>query len=110
MSWNQNEMPEHFLGVEYDDRHGSKVSAVMSRHGLLVATDRQLVFIHKHLGAKREAHRFSYSMIDHVECSKGLLMGELKVHANGQEDIFKADSWAVESFAQYLNAKMTHSE
>lgn len=101
-----DEMPEHFLSVEYDDRHGLQVSAAKNQLGLLLGTDRQLVFIHKRLGAKREVHRFSYSMIDHVECSKGLLMGELKVYANGLEEIFKADRWAVESFAQYLSEKI----
>ena len=101
-----DEMPEHFLSVEYDDRHGLQVSAAKNQLGLLLGTDSQLVFIHKRLGAKREVHRFSYSMIDHVECSKGLLMGELKVYANGLEEIFKADRWAVESFAQYLSEKI----
>ncbi len=101
-----DEIPENMLSVEYDDRHGLQVSGAMNRHGLLVSTNRQMMFIHKHLGAKREVHQFPYSTIDHVECSKGLFMGELKVYANGLEEIFKADNWAVESFAQYLTHKI----
>ena len=101
-----DEMPENMLNVEHDDRHGLQVSGAMNRQGLLVGTDRQLMFVHKHLGAKREVHQFPYSTIDHVGCSKGLFMGELKVYSDGLEEIFKADNWTVESFAQYLSDKI----
>ena len=103
-----DELPEHFLQAEYDDRHGLQVAGTMNRFGLLVGTDRQLIFIHKHLWSKREVHKFPYTVIDHVESSDGLLMGELKVNANRLEEIFKADRWAVNTFEKYLNGKTTN--
>ena len=103
----EDEMPERFLNAEYDDRHGVNVSSAQNRLGLLVATDRRLVFVYKPPLLRPLVNEFPYDTIDGVAYSKGLLRGEVKVSAHGLEEIFKAlvGSEAV-TFAQYLGEKL----
>ena len=103
----EDEMPERFLSAEYDDRHGVKVSSGQNRMGMLVATDRRLVFVYKPPLLRPLVNEFPYDTIDGVAYSKGLIRGEVKVSANGLEEIFKAfgGSDAV-AFAEYLGEKL----
>ena len=103
----EDEMPERFLSAEYDDRHGVNVSSAQNRLGMLVATDRRLVFIYKPPLLRPQVSEFPYDTIDRVAYSKGLIRGEVKVSAQGLEEIFKAivGSEAV-TFAEYLGEKL----
>ena len=103
----EDEMPERFLSAEYDDRHGVNVSSAQNRLGMLVATDRRLVFVYNPPLLRPQVSEFSYDTIDGVAYSKGLLRGEVKVSAHGLEEIFKAivGSEAV-TFAEYLGEKL----
>ena len=102
-----DEMPERFLSAEYDDRHGVKVSSGQNRMGMLVATDRRLVFVYKPPLLRPLVNEFPYDTIDGVAYSKGLIRGEVKVSANGLEEIFKTFGGSdAAAFAEYLGEKL----
>ena len=102
----EDEMPEELLTAEYDDRRGLNVSRTYNIHGLLVCTDRRLMFVHKHLGSAPEVHEFPYDAIDRVDSSTGWVNGDFKVYSHGIEEIFKAEKSGVIGFVYFLNKKI----
>ena len=103
----EDEMPENLCDVLYDDRHGLDVSGVLNKFGLLVLTDRRLIFVHKHLGSRVEVHEFPYETIESVTFTKGLMLGSVSVWANGLEEKFdKMFSHSVDSWVNALEQKI----
>ena len=102
----QDEMPEQFLGAEYDDRNGLKVSSGENQIGLLAATDRRLIFIKKPPLLRRKVTEFPYDSIERVEFKKGLFRSQITVFASGREEIFKGFGSEVKEMAEYIEDKI----
>lgn len=55
-----------------------------NRNGMLVATDRRLVFLDKQMFGAMETETILYSALSAVEWSTGVMMGSVTLHAHGK--------------------------
>ena len=100
-----NELPERLMPASYDERHGLQVSKTTNRRGLLVATDRRLIFVDKDMGALK-VDDFAYSKISHVEFSTGMLSGDITIHVSGSKEVFEGDFLRVPQLGKHLQEKI----
>ena len=99
------EFPERLMPAAYDDRRGLKISAASKRQGLLVATDRRLVFIDKDMRAVK-VEEFQYEKISYMEVSTGTMSGKITVHVSGDEEVFEGDRYRVRRLGGHLQEKI----
>jgi len=76
-------------------------------NGLLVATNKRLIFIDKGLISLR-VEDFPYDKITSIQYSAGLLMGEITIFASGNKAVIKqVPKDQVRDFAEWLRARIT---
>ena len=103
----KDELPEMIMPGNYDDREGLQVSRMANlRQGLLVATDRRLIFVDKEMGSLK-VDDFPYDEISYVESSTGTLSGEITVHVSGNKEVFGGDTWRVQRLTRHLQDKIS---
>ena len=79
-----------------------------TRGGVLVATDRRLIFVHKGMFGRLEIEDFSYDQISSVESYTGLIWGSITVYSAGAKQGFKyVDKARCRDFADHLRNKLT---
>lgn len=79
-----------------------------SGNGILVATNKRLVFVDKGLMWGLKVEDFPYDRISSIEYSTGLLFGELKIYTSGnQSKIEQVVKDQVRGFAEFVRARMT---
>ena len=77
------------------------------RVGLLVATERRLVFVSKGWFSLT-VEDFPYGRISSTQYETGLLLGKLRIHASGnRSEITHVDKTQVRRFAEFVRAKIT---
>lgn len=78
-----------------------------NRNGMLVATDRRLVFLDKQFFGAMETETILYNALSAVEWSTGVMMGSITLHAHGKANkVTKVDKAYVRYFANYLETKL----
>jgi len=78
-----------------------------SRNGLLVATNKRLIFIDKGIFSLK-VEDFPYDKITSIQYSTGLLWGEIDIFASGNKaEIKQVPKDLVRDFADYVRAKIT---
>ena len=100
-----DELPERLMPATYDERRGLQVSKTTNRRGLLVATDRRLIFVDKDMRTLK-VDDFSYDKISYVEVSSGMLSGEITIHVSGEKEVFEGDFLRVERLGRHLRQKI----
>ena len=89
------ELPMHVVDGRYNDGFG-----------ILVATDRRLVFVDKGLFSLK-VEDFPYDRILSVEAKTGMVMGQLTVHtAGGKEEIQHVTKDRVHPLAEWIRVKI----
>ena len=102
----KDEVPEQFLEGRYDSGHGLNVSN-LKYSGLMVTTDRRLVFINKQALQKARIYSFPYETITRIESTKGLLSGNMTVHTEQWSELFdNINSLYIEHFVEHLRSKV----
>ena len=93
----EDELPERIIQGFYD-----------KGNGILVATNKRLVFIDKGLLWGLRVEDFPYDKISSIEYTTGLVFGELTIYTSGNrskiEQVLKAQ---VREFAEYVRARIT---
>lgn len=75
--------------------------------GILVLTDRRLIFIDKGMIAGLKVEDFGIDRISSVESSTGLVMGSLTIYASGNKEEFSnVPKDALTGFATHLRARL----
>ena len=78
-----------------------------NRNGMLVATDRRLVFIDKQLFGAMETETILYQALSSVEWSTGVMAGSITLHAHGKSNkVTNVDKGYVRYFANYLETHL----
>lgn len=78
-----------------------------NRNGMLVATDRRLIFLDKQLFGAMETETILYNALSAVEWSTGIMMGSITLHAHGKANkVTNVDKSYVRYFANYLETKL----
>ena len=78
-----------------------------NRNGMLVATDRRLVFLDKQFFGAMETETILYNALSAVEWSTGVMMGSITLHAHGKANkVTNVDKKYVRYFANYLETKL----
>ena len=91
----------------HDDRHGLMVAGDPDKHGLLVITDRQLVFLSKTPLSAWHIYQCPYRHIDRLDHSKGMIFGSISIWVDGLEEKFdKISSFAVGDWVRALEQKV----
>ena len=76
--------------------------------GVLVATDRRLIFVDKGMFGRLHIEDFSYDQITAVESSTGLLSGSITIYSAGSKQGFGwVDKERCRDFADHLRNKLT---
>ena len=74
----EDELPELLANGQYNDNFG-----------ILVATNRRLIFIDKGLFGSLKVEDFDYGKISSIESKTGLTLGEITVYSSGNSQTFK---------------------
>ena len=98
----EGELPAHLTTATYDDRNGLMVSKAMNRHGLLVATDRRLIFIEKRLFGLCKVESFPYTEISSVDLSSGIFSDKMSFSFSGRIEVFQANKQVIRSMTSHL--------
>ena len=78
-----------------------------NRNGMLVATDRRLVFLDKQMFGAMETETILYSALSAVEWSTGVMMGSVTLHAHGKANkVTNVEKAFVRYFANYVETKL----
>ena len=103
-----DEMPERFLqNVEHYTRHGLNIGTATNKLGMLVTTDRRLLFLNKEVFSKAEVLSCSYKSISRIESTKGIIFGSVTVHMEDRAERFdKIFAYDVSSFVEHLQSKI----
>ena len=92
----EDELPEMLAEGSYHDGRG-----------LLVATDRRLIFIDKGLFGQLKVEDFGYDRITSIESKTGLMSGSIVIYASGnREQIDAVAKQNVNSLASYIRNKI----
>lgn len=79
--------------------------------GILVATNKRLIFIDKGLVYGLKVEDFPYDKITSIQYKTGLLMGEITIFASGNKaDISQIEKKRTRNFAEYVRARITASK
>lgn len=77
-----------------------------NRSGILVATERRLIFVDKGL-FRLTVEDFPYDRITSVQYQTGLMFGKLKIYASGnQSEIKQVAKDQVRSFGEFVRSKL----
>jgi hypothetical protein len=77
-------------------------------HGVLVATNKRLVFVDKGTLWGCKVEDFPYDKINSIQYDTGMLMGTIKIHASGNHaDIHNVDKVWAKNFADFARAKIS---
>lgn len=78
------------------------------KNGILVATNKRLVFVDKGLIYGRRVEDFPYDKISSIQYKTGLVFGELTIFASGNKaDIQNVEKKQVRNFSDYVRARIT---
>ena len=89
------ELPLHVIDGRYNNGNG-----------ILVATDRRLVFVDKGIFSLK-VEDFPYDRIASIEAKTGMLMGQLTIYASGnKEEIHQVPKHRVHPLADWIRAKI----
>lgn len=78
-----------------------------NRNGMLVATDRRLVFLDKQMFGAMETETILYGALSAVEWSTGVMMGSVTLHAHGKANkVTNVEKAFVRYFANYVETKL----
>lgn len=76
--------------------------------GILVATNKRLVFVDKGLIFGLKVEDFPYEKITSIQYKTGLVLGKITIFASGNKaDIENVDKKQTRNFAEYVRAKIT---
>ena len=79
--------------------------------GILVATNKRLVFVDKGLIYGLKVEDFPYDKISSIQYKTGMLLGELTIYASGNRaDIKNVEKKLVRNFAEFVRAKTTENK
>ena len=79
--------------------------------GVLVATDRRLIFIDKGIFVGLKVEDFPYDRISSIQYKTGFLMGEITIFASGNEaEIAHVDKAKTRSFSEGVRARISNTE
>lgn len=82
-----------------------------SGNGILVATDRRLVFVSKGMIYGLDVEDFPYEKITSVQYKTGLLMGRITIFASGNKaDISNIEKKSAKNFGDYIQAKLNRKD
>ncbi|RXA19922.1 hypothetical protein EQO05_07175 [Methanosarcina sp. MSH10X1] len=78
------------------------------KNGILVATNKRLIFIDKGLIYGLRVEDFPYDKVSSIQYKTGLIFGELTIFASGNKaDIQQVDKKIVRNFSDYVRARIT---
>ncbi len=76
--------------------------------GVLVATDKRLVFVDKGMLWGSKVEDFPYDRINSIQYETGMLMGTIKIHASGNKaDIQNVANTLIKDFAEFVRLKIS---
>lgn len=76
--------------------------------GILVATNKRLIFVDKGLIYGLRVEDFPYDKITSIQYKTGLLFGEIKIFASGNKaDITQINKQQTRDFAEYVRARIS---
>lgn len=76
--------------------------------GILVATNKRLVFVDKGLLYGLKVEDFPYDKITSIQYKTGLILGDITIFASGNKaEIKNVDKGLVRNFAEYVRARIT---
>ena len=79
--------------------------------GLLVCTDRRLIFINKGMLSGIKVSDFPFSSISSIEYKTGILTGKIKIHASGNDSVIdNADKQHTRDFSEFTRMKIDESK
>jgi hypothetical protein len=80
-------------------------------NGILVATNKRLIFIDKGLVFGLKVEDFPYDKISSIQYSTGIMLGKLTIFASGNKAIIdNVDKKRVRAFGDYLRNKITPND
>ena len=75
--------------------------------GLLVATNRRLIFVDKGMLYGLRVEDFHYDRISSIQYKTGLLLGEITIYSSGNRaEISQVEKSVVRQFGEYVRAKI----
>lgn len=81
------------------------------KNGILVATNKRLIFIDKGLIYGLTVEDFPYDKISSIQYKTGLIFGELTIFASGNKaDIQQVEKKQVKDFCDYVRARITEAK
>ncbi|HYG59125.1 MAG TPA: PH domain-containing protein [Symbiobacteriaceae bacterium] len=93
----EDELPERIIAGYY-----------AKGNGILVATNKRLVFIDKGLMWGLRVEDFPYDKISTIEYNTGMLLGDLTIYTSGNRaKIEHVDKTQVREFGEYVRARIT---
>lgn len=79
--------------------------------GILVATNKRLIFVDKGLIYGLRVEDFPYDKITSIQYETGLLFGEIKIFASGNKaDIKQINKQQARDFAEYVRARISSTK
>lgn len=82
-----------------------------NKNGILVATNKRLVFVDKGLIYGLKVEDFPYDKITSIQYQTGMIFGELTIYASGNKaDIKNVEKKRVRNFAEYVRSRITEKK
>lgn len=80
----------------------------MNGNGLLIATNKRLVFVDKGLLGGLKVEDFPYDKISSIQYETGMVFGKIKIFASGNKaNIEQIDKQQAKTFAEYVRARIS---
>lgn len=99
--------------ILWEDEHVEKMVQGIYEKGLgiLVATNKRLIFVDKGLLYGLRVEDFPYEKITSIQYKTGLIFGEITIFASGNKaDIEQIEKKQARNFAEYIRARITESK